>query len=112
MNKMTLSGLGNAIALRGRPYSERLDFAEEIGFEIDRFNLKVGNHLNKGNYCAAKIDLDFFASKIMARLRVAAKYEIMHPRDFLPLAKDLTYRVSEIRDEINHAERTDPVIVA
>ena len=109
---MALSGLGNVPTSRMRPYSERLDFAEEIGFDIDRFNLKVGGYIDAGNYDAANTDLDFFASKNMARLRVAAKYGIMHPRDFLHLAKDLTHRVSEIRDEIKHAQRTDLVIVA
>lgn len=109
---MALSGLGNVPTLRMRPYSERLDFAEEMGFGMELFNLKVGGYIDDGNYDAANTDLDFFASKTMARLRVAAEYGIMHPRDFLHLAKDLTYRVSEIRDEIKHAQRNDLVIVA
>lgn len=112
MDKMTLNGLGNVPRLRMRPYSERFDFAEEIGFDIDRFNQRVGDYIANGNYDAARVDLDFFASKTMARLRVAAEYGIMHPRDFLPLAKDLAMRVSEIRDELKHASRNDLVILA
>lgn len=112
MNKMTLNGLGNVPRLSMRPYSERFDFAEEIGFNIDRFNLKVGDYIANGNYGAASVDLGFFASKTMARLRVAAKYGIIHPRDFLPLAEDLALRVSEIRDELKHTSRNDLVILA
>lgn len=110
MDKKILTGLGNVPTLPVRPYSERLDFAEEIGFDIDRFNQKVGRYIANGNYLAARVDLDFFASETMARLRVAAEYGTIHPRDFLPLAKDLALRVSEIRDEIKHASRSYLVV--